>query len=94
MWWDILLTMAAICPKVFCVHYCVNTVRITCFEHFRWNSDRFTVVVGAHDLTTVTPVQVTVGVAEVTVHELFHWLDSTAIPVNDIALLRVSLPSH
>ncbi|KAK4325822.1 hypothetical protein Pmani_003602 [Petrolisthes manimaculis] len=54
--------------------------------------DRFTVVAGAHNLTAITPIQVTVGVAEVTVHELFYWFDNSAIPVNDIALLRVAEP--
>ncbi|XP_042886535.1 trypsin-like [Penaeus japonicus] len=57
-----------------------------------WHSDKFTVVAGAHDLASPAAPQVSVGVAEVTVFELFYWEPDSAIPVNDIALLRLASP--
>ncbi|XP_063590322.1 anionic trypsin-like isoform X1 [Penaeus indicus] len=57
-----------------------------------WHGDRFTVVAGAHDLAFPEATQVSIGIAEVTVSELFYWEPNSAIPVNDIALLRLVSP--
>ncbi|XP_037786537.1 transmembrane protease serine 3-like, partial [Penaeus monodon] len=57
-----------------------------------WHSDRFTAVAGAHNLAFPEATQVSIGIAEVMVSELFYWEPNSAIPVNDIALLRLASP--
>ncbi|KAK7068051.1 hypothetical protein SK128_008055 [Halocaridina rubra] len=57
-----------------------------------WSAYHFLVVAGAHDLFFPAATQVTHEVVEVSVQDLFYWEDGTAIPVNDVALLRVAEP--
>ena len=55
----------------------------------RWYPERFKVVAGTVNLEIPESTMLEAQVAEVSLHDLFHYEEGTAIPTNDVALLRV-----